>query len=139
MNLKVTEASRKLESQESSLANKEEELGVKLNELKLMKGELEQVRQEQATTLELLHQSESRTGTQKNDVLEDDEFSVDVMRDQIVELALALEKSELDRADAMDSIGRERKDNADNLQRLGLLVKRFYSTLSHGDTKDGQS
>jgi Mg2+ and Co2+ transporter CorA len=95
-----------------------------------MRGELEQVRQEQTTTLELLDQSESRTGTQKSVVVEDDEFSVDVMRDQIVTLALALETSELDRADAMDRIGRERKDNADSLKRLGLLVKRFYSTLS---------
>uniref|UniRef100_A0A7S2XLZ7 Uncharacterized protein n=1 Tax=Attheya septentrionalis TaxID=420275 RepID=A0A7S2XLZ7_9STRA len=138
MNMRVTEASRKLEIQESSLTDKQEELGVKLNELELMRGELEQVRQEQTTTLELFHQSESRTGTPKS-VVEDDEFSVDVMRDQIVTLALALETSELDRADAMDRIGRERKDNADSLKRLGLLVKRFYSTLSCGDTKERES
>jgi len=55
--------------------------------------------------------------------------SDDYLRSQIVVLAQALERSELQRADALERIFSERKTNADSLRQLGESVKRFYSTV----------
>lgn len=63
------------------------------------------------------------------DLLADDIESDDYLRNQIVILAQALERSELQRADVLDRLTRERKSNADSLKQLGESVKRFYSTV----------
>ncbi|KAL3789590.1 hypothetical protein ACHAWO_009153 [Cyclotella atomus] len=63
------------------------------------------------------------------DLLADDIESDDYLRHQIVILAQALERSELQRADVLDRLTRERKFNADSLKQLGESVKRFYSTV----------
>eukprot|EP00571_Detonula_confervacea_P010641 CAMPEP_0172306968 /NCGR_PEP_ID=MMETSP1058-20130122/7921_1 /TAXON_ID=83371 /ORGANISM="Detonula confervacea, Strain CCMP 353" /LENGTH=2065 /DNA_ID=CAMNT_0013019021 /DNA_START=95 /DNA_END=6292 /DNA_ORIENTATION=- len=55
--------------------------------------------------------------------------SDDYLRSQIVVLAQALERSELQRADALERIFTERKTNGDSLRQLGESVKRFYSTV----------
>jgi chromosome segregation ATPase len=55
--------------------------------------------------------------------------SDDYLRSQIVVLAQALQRSELQRADALERIFTERKVNADALCRLGESVKRYYSTV----------
>lgn len=55
--------------------------------------------------------------------------SDDYLRSQIVVLAQALEKSELQRADALERIFVERKSNEASLRQLGESVKRFYSTV----------
>jgi hypothetical protein len=67
------------------------------------------------------------------DLLADDIESDDYLRHQIVILAQALERSELQRADALDRITRERKSNADSLRQLGESVKRFYSAMRCSD------
>mmetsp|Transcript_3569 Transcript_3569/g.4830 ORF Transcript_3569/g.4830 Transcript_3569/m.4830 type:complete len:81 (+) Transcript_3569:1374-1616(+) len=59
--------------------------------------------------------------------------SSDFMCKQIIVLALALEQSELKRAEALDRVMKERKSNSDSLRRLGESVKRFYSTVCCGD------
>jgi len=58
--------------------------------------------------------------------------STDNMRQLIISLSQALEKSEIQRADAVERLLRERKTNADSLKRLGDSVKRFYMTLNGG-------
>ncbi|KAL7484511.1 hypothetical protein ACHAW6_010158 [Cyclotella cf. meneghiniana] len=68
-----------------------------------------------------------------HDLLADDIESDDYLRHQIVILAKALERSELQRADALDRITRERKSNADSLKQLGESVKRFYSAMRCSD------
>jgi chromosome segregation ATPase len=55
--------------------------------------------------------------------------SDDYLRSQIVVLAKALQRSELQRADALERIFLERKANADALCQLGESAKRFYSTV----------
>ncbi|KAL7547515.1 hypothetical protein ACHAWF_010806 [Thalassiosira exigua] len=57
----------------------------------------------------------------------------DYLRSQIVVLAQALERSELQRADALERIFSERKSNGESLRQLGESVKRFYSTVRCGD------
>ena len=55
--------------------------------------------------------------------------SDDNLKSQIVILAQALERSELQRADALDRIFTERKSYEDTLRQLGDSMKRFYSTV----------
>jgi len=55
--------------------------------------------------------------------------SDDYLRSQIVVLAQALERSELQRADALERIFTERKTNEESFRQLGESVKRFYSTV----------
>ena len=55
--------------------------------------------------------------------------SDDYLRRQIVILAQALQRSELQRADALERIYNERKVNADALCQLGESAKRYYSTV----------
>ena len=55
--------------------------------------------------------------------------SDDYIRSQVVILAQALERSELQRADALERIFAERKLHEDSLRQLGESVKRFYSTV----------
>jgi chromosome segregation ATPase len=59
--------------------------------------------------------------------------SISNMRSHIVSLARALEHSEMERADAIERLLKEREANSVNLRRLAESVKRFYSTLSCGD------
>jgi len=54
---------------------------------------------------------------------------VEELKAQIVSLAMALERSESRRAEAMDLLQLERQANADSLRRLGESVKRFYSSV----------
>jgi chromosome segregation ATPase len=68
------------------------------------------------------------------DLLADNIESDDYLRDQIVILAQALERSELQRADVLDRLTRERKSNSDSLKQLGESVKRFYSAVRCSDT-----
>lgn len=68
------------------------------------------------------------------DLLADDVESDDYLRHQIVILAQALERSELQRADVLDRLTKERKGNADSLKALGESVKRFYSTVRSSAT-----
>ena len=55
--------------------------------------------------------------------------SDDYLRSQVVILASALERSELQRADALERIFIERKSNEDTLRQLGESMKRFYSSV----------
>ncbi len=55
--------------------------------------------------------------------------SDDYLRSQVVILAQALERSELQRADAIERIFTERKSNEATLRQLGESMKRFYSTM----------
>lgn len=59
--------------------------------------------------------------------------SADYLRSQIVVLARALEKAELQRADALERIFTERKSNEESLRHLGESLKRFYSSVRCSD------
>jgi len=64
---------------------------------------------------------------------EEEAESEGTMRSQLIALAQALEKSESSRADAIEKLEKERKDNAASLKRVTASVKRFYATLKYGD------
>jgi chromosome segregation ATPase len=68
----------------------------------------------------------------ESDMSREEAESTDNMRQLIISLSQALEKSEIQRADAVERLLRERKTNADSLKRLGDSVKRFYMTLNGG-------
>ncbi|KAL9191153.1 hypothetical protein ACHAXT_000859 [Thalassiosira profunda] len=57
----------------------------------------------------------------------------DYLRSQIVVLAQALERSELQRAHGLERIEKERESNSLSLRQLGESVKRFYATMRRGD------
>jgi len=59
--------------------------------------------------------------------------NVDKMRSQIVSLAQALENSENGRAEVIEKIETERQTHAENLRRVTVNMKRFYSTLNMSD------
>ena len=56
--------------------------------------------------------------------------SIDFMREKIIALATALERSEHQRAEAMERLSSERHASADSLRRVGENVKKLYSTFS---------
>jgi chromosome segregation ATPase len=58
---------------------------------------------------------------------------VECIRSHVMTLAIALERSENRRAEAIDRLLSERQANADSLRRLSESVKRFYSSLSLGE------
>lgn len=64
------------------------------------------------------------------DLSEDDAESVEFMREKIIALATALEKSEQSRAESIDRLSIERRKHADSLRKVSENVKRFYSTLT---------
>jgi hypothetical protein len=64
------------------------------------------------------------------DLSEDDAESVEFMREKIIALATALEKSEQARAESIDRLSIERRKHADSLRKVSENVKRFYSTLT---------
>jgi len=56
--------------------------------------------------------------------------SIDFMREKIIALATALERSEHQRAEAMERLSSERHASADSLRRVGENVKKLYSNFS---------
>lgn len=58
----------------------------------------------------------------------------DTLRAHIVSLALALERSENNRADAINRLVSEREPHARSLRNMSENVKRFYSTVTFGDS-----
>jgi hypothetical protein len=61
---------------------------------------------------------------------ENDAESVEFMRERIVALAIALEKSEQSRAESIDRISVERRKHAESLHKVSENAQRFYSTLT---------
>ena len=74
-------------------------------------------------------QTEQQATTEALALTQDEAESVNTMRSQLISLAHALEKSEINRADAIERLEKERQANADSLRRITESVKRFYSTL----------
>ena len=58
---------------------------------------------------------------------------IDYLRSNIVAVALALEQSELNRADTLGRIVSEREAYAVQLRSMSDKLKRFYSTVTFGD------
>ena len=71
----------------------------------------------------------TQSGAEAADQLE----ALDTVRSHIVSLALALERSENNRADALGRLVSERETHAGSLKSMSENVKRFYSTLSFAD------
>lgn len=85
---------------------------------------------------ERLEDARRRYEDDRDDLLADldaDE-SADLLRRRIVLLAHAVEHAEEGRADALDRVVEERRANAETIKRLKESVKRFYATLSCGDS-----
>jgi chromosome segregation ATPase len=57
----------------------------------------------------------------------------DILRSYVVSLALALERSEINRAEALNRLVSERETHALSLRRMSENMKRFYASMSYGD------
>ena len=110
-----------LQSLDSDLSNKHKELESKQEHVDKLSSELKDLRSQSMTDRTL-------------DLTRDEAENSEKMRQQIVALAKALERSEGQRALVIERLEGERQANADSLRRLTESVKRFYSTLSMGDT-----
>jgi hypothetical protein len=61
------------------------------------------------------------------------EIEIESLRSHIVSLAVALERSETKRAEAIARLQSERENNARSLKRLSESMKRYYHSVSNGD------
>merc|ERR1712238_350724 len=122
---------------EKRLAEKDDDILVYCTELEALKPQFEENKAELSHLTNQVEtqrqESESKNSTlQILGASEEEEESIDLMKKQLVTLAIALEKAEEQKADAMEQILTERKANAENFKRLGNSVRRFYSTLDCG-------
>lgn len=120
----ISKLERELQALVSDLSNKHEELENKQQHVDKLSSELEHLRQAKKPP----------TTSQVLDLTTDEAENAEKMRSQIISLARALEHSEVRRAVTIERLETERKANAESLRRLTESVKRFYSTLSMGDT-----
>lgn len=129
---------------ESKLADKEEEVESAKKEMGSFNSQLESLQNQYDDQIQQHSQEVLGNGMKEEEKFyEDDEDDIslqdllaeavldsdDYLRSQIVVLAQALERSELQRADALERIFSERKANTDSLRQLGESVKRFYTTV----------
>lgn len=136
----------KLKSQHSSREDEMKDMSSKLdianNEMSSFNSQLECLQSKQ----DQVKYNQSFGGDKKEEVYEyDDDISLqdllaeavldsdDYLRSQIIVLAQALEKAELQRADVLERMFTERKSNEDSLRQLGESLKRFYSTVRCSD------
>jgi chromosome segregation ATPase len=120
---------------ESSLNNRLESLGVALHStrarLAAKEEEVEQLTSELKT---LLSRQETAAVPQAPESLPKDEvIDTGNLRSHVVSLAVALERSENRRAEAIDRLLSERQVNAESIRRLSSSVKKYYSTVSYGE------
>ncbi|KAI2492680.1 hypothetical protein MHU86_21865 [Fragilaria crotonensis] len=122
---KVASLEKQVESLTLELSTTNHMLLLKDEELQRVSLELEDNR---AAQLEATQRVTSNI--LQSDMTKTEAENADNMRKLVITLSQALEKSESQRADAIDRLLRERKTNADSLRRLGESVKRFYTTLN---------
>ena len=124
---RLTSLEKQLQSLSIELSSSKDLLVSKEDDLHRVSIELENIRAEQLETTQRI-----TSQVLNSDLSKEEAESTDTMRNLIVSLSQALQKSESQRADAIERLLRERKASADSLKRLGESVKRFYSTLSCG-------
>lgn len=120
--------------------------------------ELNTVKEELSTVSEALHSTRVRLAEKEEEIdrlkaelvqtqakptlLEDDlsqsqgkssDHDLDQLRSHVVSLAVALERSETKRAEAISRLMTERENNARSLKRLAESVKRYYHKVGAGD------
>jgi chromosome segregation ATPase len=122
----------------SALKNRLESLGAALQSTRARLAAKEEEMDQLASNMRLVQsqQSVEREIVAPPPIAEsapEDEDDVGSLRSHVVSLAVALERSENRRAEAIDRLLSERQVNADSIRRLSESVKRFYSTVSFGD------
>ena len=112
---------------------KENELAVakKDSEIEVLHDELASMRIKLSTTEEQLQRI---VGTTEGIVASNHMKEMDYLRSNIVNVALALEQSELNRADTLQRLVSEREVYAVQLRSMSDKLKRFYSTVTFGDS-----
>jgi len=118
---------RQVQSREDDLVISQQELASKEQAFDRLTTEIEQMRSQQKLSAETAY-------TQLLKSTQEDAENIDSLRSSIVALAQALERSESRRADAIERLMMERDTHVDSLRRLSDSVKRFYSTLSTGES-----
>ena len=122
---RITILEEQLKTLSVELSSSQGHLVSKESELQKLSIALEDLRAEQFATTQRVTAQVLNVTTSK-----DEAESSENMRTLIVSLSKALENSESERAEAIESLLKERKANTDSLKRLGESVKRFYSTLN---------
>lgn len=116
---------QQVESMNAALHATRNRLASKEEEIDTLHGTLQRLQNDQKqNTEDLLHAIEN-----SSDMTDD----VDTLHTHVVSLAVALERSETRRAEAIDRLLAERQANADSLRRLSESVKRYYSAVAFGD------
>ena len=122
----------------SSLNNRLESLGVALQSTRARLAAKEEEVEKLARELKKLQDLPSKATEAAPPVLESlsgdgGEADTGNLRSHVVSLAVALERSENRRAEAIDRLLSERQVNAESIRRLSDSVKKYYSTVSFGD------
>jgi chromosome segregation ATPase len=122
----------------SSLNNRLESLGVALQSTRARLAAKEEEVEKLASELKKVQDLPSEATEVAPPVLENlpgdgSETDTGNLRSHVVSLAVALERSENRRAEAIDRLLSERQVNAESIRRLSDSVKKYYSTVSFGD------
>jgi len=128
------------ESFSKTLSLKEEELLESKSQLESTKRTLSTTKtlltQKEQETYKLLSQLQEYTSRPQNlhdlEISKTDAESVEFMRKKIISVAAALDKSEMERAKALERLSDERRVHAESLRKVSENVKRFYSALNAG-------
>ena len=121
---------RKLETADEQLQDSREQMQANQQVIDQMSSEVESLKAKQSEGQKGHSSTAAKLLQQSKENAED----VDNLRSTVISLAVALETSEMRRADAIDRLLKERETHAESLRRLADSVKRFYATLSHGET-----
>ena len=137
----ITKLTSECSSRENDLKEMSNKLDSANNEIGAFSGQLETI-QTQFEQVQIDRENDGAEEEKAYEYDDDDDISLqdllaeavldsgdDYLRAQIVVLAQSLERSELQRADALERIFSERKSNSESLRQLGESVKRFYVTV----------
>lgn len=127
----LNEAVAKLEAGVQSVNEMKENLDVKQGEIATLSEEVANLQEELVREKErhsaLLSSQDAQTAVQTQQELE-------LLREHLVAVSVALEKAENGRADSINRLVLERETHAKNLRMMTDNVKRFYSTVTaYGD------
>ena len=118
----------------SLVTAKDEELKTHEHAMETIRSEVDGCRRELAEKEDAINRievtkfsvSESLENISSHDVAE----SVDLMRNNIMLLANAIQAAEIGRAEAMEMVAIEREENAESLKKMAEHLKRFYSSIA---------
>jgi chromosome segregation ATPase len=130
----MTKKSEQVADLESQLQSLSSELSVCRESLLAKEEEIRRLTYDMEAQHSKELQSTAATTAQILESTHDDAESLEIMRSHIIALGHDLERSENQRAETLDRLMKERMANAQSLKLLTDNVKRFYWSMSSGDS-----